>query len=406
MRLTTLLLLLLFSINSFSQFGSLKKFVTDKTKKTVTEKSEEHVEKQADKAMNKASLELDTAFADLEAWEDEQFGFVELEIDKRYVNSSDIMWQNLRFVTGEEISYYDRPFNYEKKHKQPVHWNIGSDNKGQVEISDYGIGKVIAAAGPGIISPKIESNAKDYLSNSFTVEFDFLMQLNPYSKPINLYLYDKITQDANGLIDPIIITTTSITYKDSVAKYPSLVDSESAMGNWYRVSLSFDEGLMKVYLNEREMIVYEDKTINPTGVCLDYNAVPPINLKTFVVAQNPKTIYDQLMEKDKYVSLNIDYDIETERLSGISLSDLSKVAVILIKNPEMKMDVEVYFSKVSNNNETEFIGKEKTKMVNDMLISMGVEEDQITTKYKGKIMASEINPKSRLSEAVVFKVKK
>ncbi|MCK5847389.1 MAG: hypothetical protein KAG84_08115 [Bacteroidales bacterium] len=405
MKIITIVLLLLFSLNSFSQFGSLKKFVTNKTKKTVTKKSEEHVEKQADKAINTAAIHLDTAFAELEAWEDEQFGFVKIKVDENFINPSEIMWQKLRFVTGEDMVYYDRPFNYEKKHKNPKHWNIDPDNKGTVEISDYGVGRMISCAGPGIISPKMKNNSEDYLSDNFTIEFDFLIQLNPFSKPIKLFLYDKVSQKGEGLSQPITISTTSVQYRDSIAKYPALMDNENMTGNWYRLSLSFNNGLMKVFLNEKEMVTYKDAGLNPTGMSLDYNAVPPINIKNLVIAQNPKTIYAQLQDQGKFTSLNIDYDIETERLTGISLSDLSKIAVILIKNPEMKMDIDVYFSKISDHEGTKELGQNKTKYINDILVSMGIEQEQINTVYKGKIMASEINPKSKLSEAVIFSMK-
>jgi hypothetical protein len=47
----------------------------------------------------------------------------------------------------------------------------------------------------------------------------------------------------------------------------------------------------------------------------------------------------------------------------------------------------------------------KTDAVSQTLISMGVDEGQITTKFKGSILSSEINPKNYLSEAVVFRKK-
>ncbi|OYT11862.1 MAG: hypothetical protein B6I18_02710 [Bacteroidetes bacterium 4572_112] len=177
---------------------------------------------------------------------------------------------------------------------------------------------------------------------------------------------------------------------------------DNGMANWYRISISFDEGLLKVYMNEREMIVYNDKDLNPTGVTLDYYAVPPLSIKSFLISGAPKTIYDQIREEGKFTSYNIDYNIHTSKLPGISLSELTKIAAILIKNPDMKMDIDVYFSHMKREDENNDYGAGKTEAVKRSLIAMGVEEEQINVVYKGSIISSEINPKNRFSEAVVF----
>ena len=396
MRTFTLLLLMGISMNMFGQFG-LDRMLKKATKKHVNKQVDKHEEN----AKRAAVAEVDKQFVKLEAWEDEQLGFIPVYIDENFMEPSDIQWQRLKFASGENVIFYDKPFNFEKKRSQPTFWDLDPKYGKNVSVEELDMGKAVLAAGPGYMTPKMDNASEDYLPNKFTLEFDYMMMITPKSKPIKLYFYAKGSQSAEGF-EPIIINQREVWYRDSVSSYPLLAAQDNGMANWYRISISFDEGLLKVYMNEREMIVYNDKDLNPTGVTLDYYAVPPLSIKSFLISGAPKTIYDQIREEGKFTSYNIDYNIHTSKLPGISLSELTKIAAILIKNPDMKMDIDVYFSHMKREDENNDYGAGKTEAVKRSLIAMGVEEEQINVVYKGSIISSEINPKNRFSEAVVF----
>ena len=396
MKIISLVFLMSISMNMFGQFG-LNKMFEKAAKKHVNKQVDKH-EENAKKA---AVYEIDQQFVKLEAWEDEQLGFIPVYVDENFMEPSDIQWQRLKFATGEKVIFYDKPFNFEKKRTQPTFWNLDPKYGKNVSVEELDMGKSVLAAGPGYMTPKMDNSSEDYLPNKFTLEFDYMMMITPKSKPINLYFYAKGSQSEVGF-EPIIINQREVKYRDSVATYPFLAAQDNGMANWYRISVSFDEGLLKVYMNEREMIVFNEKDLNPTGITIDYYAVPPLSIKSFLISGAPKTIYDQIREEGEFTSYNIDYNINTNKLPGISLSELTKIAAILIKNPDMKMDVDVYFSHMKREDENNEYGAGKTEAVKHSLIAMGVVEDQINVVYKGSIISSEINPKNRLSEAVVF----
>ena len=397
----------LITVNSFGQFGIQNK-IKNHYKHKGEEIGNEHAKKAEDEGMKHAEdaeeeglKHAEDGINKLEAWSDPYYGEVEMFVDNNLIEASDVQWQKLAFVRGEDLIFYDKPFNYENKRNEPSKWLFDKKSNGEVNVDELDQGKSILVAGKGYLSPKVENPGEDYLPENFTFEFDFMMPVTPYAKPISVYFYGIETK--NSEIQPIVINKNIVSYKDSLSRYPVMALDDNGMSNWYRLSVSFNKGLINVYLNERKMITYQDD-INPTGITIDYYAITPVFFKNFILAKDQKPIVDQINDGE-YTSYNIDYLIYKEKLSGVSIAELSQVAVVLIKNPEMKLDIDVYFSQSKKEKENKEYGKLKTEAVSKTLLSMGVAEDQITTNFKGNIISSEINPKNRLSEAVVFKKK-
>ena len=393
-KLLFLITVTLISVNSFAQFG-----IQNKVKNHYKQQGKEIGKEHANKAEQEGLKHAEEGVNKLEAWEDPYYGEVEMFVDNNLIESSDVQWQKLSFVKGETLIFYDKPFNYEDKREEPTNWLFDKKSSGEVNVDDLDQGKSLLVGGEGYLSPKVENPGEDYLPDNFTLEFDFMMPVTPYSKPISVYFYGIETK--NNSFQPIQINKNIVSYKDSLSRYPVMALDDNGMSNWYRLSVSFNEGLVNVYLNERKMITYKD-SINPTGITIDYFAITPVFFKNFMLAKNQKPIIDQINDGE-YVSYNIDYLMYKEKLSGVSISELSKIAVVLIKNPDMMMDIDVYFSQSKKEKENKEYCKLKADAVSQTLISMGVDEGQITSNVKGSIISSEINPKNRLSEAVVFK---
>ena len=404
-KLLLVVVVALISVNSYSQFGiqnKIKNHYKQKGKdigKEHAKKAEDEGMKHAEDAEQEGMKHAMEGVNKLEAWSDPYYGEVEMFVDNNLIEASDVQWQKLAFVRGKDLIFYDKPFNYENKRKEPSKWLFDKKSNGEVNVDELDQGKSILVAGKGYLSPKVENPGEDYLPDNFTFEFDFMMPVTPYAKPISVYFYGIETK--NSEFQPIVINKNIVSYKDSLSRYPVMALDDNGLPNWYRLSVSFDKGLINVYLNERKMITYQDD-INPTGITIDYYAITPVFFKNFILAKDQKPVVDQINDGE-YISFNIDYLINDSKLSGTSLAELSKVAVVLIKNPEMKLDIDVYFSQSKKEKENKEYGMMKTDAISQTLISMGVDEGQIMTKFKGSIISSDINPKNYLSEAVVFK---
>jgi len=175
------------------------------------------------------------------------------------------------------------------------------------------------------------------------------------------------------------------------------------MDHWYRFSVSFDNGLIKIFLNERLLITYQDD-VNPTGISLDYMAYTPYFLKNFIIATNSEPIEDQL-NAGEYTSYNIDYVSYKEKLSGRSISELAPIANMLKADPNMSLDIDVYFSQRVKKKENAKYGKEKTEAIKEALVSMGASENQVSTNYKGYIESASGSSDNINSEVVIFRKK-
>ncbi len=403
-----LILLLAVSINTFGQFGgSIERHFRKKTEKKFKDKGEEKaqegIDKGVDAAFNEADKGIDAAAKEEQKfydWADEEFADEAVFVDENLIDANNIQWQRLKFVTGKDIIFYDKPFNYEKEDKAPSNWII--QYRSSTEISDFDQGRMIITAGEGFLTPKVENIKEDYLPSHFTFEFDFMMPISPFSKPMNINFYAKNQQSKKGFW-PIKINKNMVTYKDSTRHYPVMYLDEDGMDHWYRFSLSYDNGLIKIYLNERLMITYKDD-IEPTGISIDYTAYTPIFFKNFIIATNIQSIDEQL-NSGEYTSYNIDYVSYKELLSGRSITELAPIANILNANPEMKIEAEVYFSQHEKKKDNDKDGKKKAADIKTALVSMGASDDQITATYKGSIESSANNLDNKKSEMVVFRKK-
>jgi hypothetical protein len=397
------IIIILFSLNysAFAQFGSIHRRALNETRKHVKQNATKIAEEETREVREEGLQAAEEGVEALETWYDPYYGEVKMFVDENLIEETDIHWQQLQFVAGKDIIFYDKPFNYEARSKHPAMWHIDEESRGAVQIDELDQGEALLLSGPGYISPKFKGSDGDYLPDNFTLSFDFMMPVTPYAKPMYVNFYG--IENKNLELAAIKINKNFVTYRDSSSRYPVMAYDENGMYNWYRISVEYNKGILNVYMNERKMISYKED-FNPTGITITYDAITPIFLHNFMLAKNRESIHDQLAS-GTYTSYNIDYIMNKSKLSGPSIAELSKIALELIKNPEMKLEADVYFSQSKKEKENEEYGKQKAEAIKKILISMGANEDQISTTYKGFILSSKDNPKNYLSEAVIFRTR-
>jgi len=395
----TTILFILFALSSYGQWGlgNIQKAVEHKTKQHFENEGEAIGEKHAEKGLQAA----DDGVNKLVAWEDEQLADEKTFIDTNFIEASDIQWKRLWFVSGKEVVFYDKPFNFEEKKGVPSNWYAMEGSEKNIQVDRLDQGKSILVGGKGYLTPKVENASSDYLSDNFTVEFDFMMPIIPFGKPFSILFYAKDKQQENE-IAPIKINQNKIWYNDSSGYYPLMAnDEDNGVSNWYHLSISYNKGIMQIFLNEKLMIAYEEE-INPTGITIDYFAISPIFFKNFLIANNQEPIIDQI-NSGTYTTYDIDYIAYKNKLSGLSGSILSKVAKQLTDNPDLKLDIDVYFSQFDKADENKKFGEAKTTAIAKSLLAMGVNITQINISYKGSIEQTKGNSENYKSEAVYFR---
>jgi len=406
-RLFTIIVLLGFTFNLQAQFGRISNRVMHNAQRHAENKAVDYGTKQANKGVDKGFEEAEKGINKLVDWEDEEFSDEMEYLDTTLIDASSIQWARLTFATGQDLIFYDKPFSFDKKHKEPFYWIWDKSTNGKVQIDDVNQGYAIVASAETHLTPKVKDPKKDYLPDNFTFEFEFVMPVSPISKPIKIQWYAMGEQEDKGY-EPIFINRNKINYKDSSNTYPVVLDNTTNFEDWYRVSVRHQDDTTRIYFNERLMIIYPEKeSFNPTGISLDFFAYTPILLKSFIIASNPKPIEEQLLN-GKYTSYKIDYLRSTNRLTGVSMSELVRIARVLIENPDKKVDVDVYFSheqKKTEVKENDAYCEQKAKLIKETLVSMGVDEKQLNVTPKGYIIPSDFNPKNSLSEAVIFTLK-
>jgi hypothetical protein len=395
------IIILSHSLQIFAQWGSIQRAVEQKTERHFRKKGEAIGEKHAQEGINKGAEAAIEGIDKLTQWEDEQLADEKTFIDTNFIEYSEIQWQKLRFVPGNKIIFFDKPFPYEKDETEPENFFLKQKSRGKTQIIHIDEGSAIVVSADGYLIPKINNPEKDYLPDNFTIEFDFNTTITPFSKPIYLFLFDKEHQNGTGL-KPIIINRNKVTYNDKKGIYPVADNDENGMSSWFHFAMSFNKGLIQVFLNERLMFATIDSTINPTGMSLEYMAYAPIMFKNIMISSgNQKPLIERL-NNGKLISYHIDYNTGKQKLDGISVSLLSKIAKILNENPDIKLDIEVYFSQFDNEKENKKYGLEKAGAIDKVLTAMNVNPEQITVNYKGSYKTSSGDINNKISESVIF----
>ena len=403
-KLLTLTLLISIGFAGFAQWGSIQRAVERKTESHFRKKGEDIGKKHAEEGINKGAEAAVEGIDKLVEWEDEQLADEETFIDTNFIEADEIQWQILRFVPGDEIIFYDRPFNYEKDGDEPKNFFLKKKTRGKAQVVKTDWGNTIIVSADGYLIPKVPNPEKDYLPDNFTVEFDFSTTITPFSKPMYLFLFDKEHQNGDGL-KPIIINRNKVTYNGTSRTYPVVDNDENGMSPWFHFSMSFNKGIMQIYLNERLMISTVDSTINPTGITLEYMAYAPLMFKNFKITTGNQYPLKERLAKGEIVSYDIDYNADRKKLDGISISLLSKISKILKENKDMKMDIEVYYSQKEKEKDNKKYGLEKAGAIDHVLTAMGVDSKQINVYYKGSYNTSAGDENNKKAESVIFKKK-
>jgi hypothetical protein len=326
------------------------------------------------------------------------------------VSSPEKKWSKYDFVPGTVILFDDN-LRDEENGEFPSRWDLIS---GRVETVEFdGKNSISFFTAYSKIIPYIKDRDKDYLPESFTVEFDAWFEKNEYTT-YQVWLWDVKNQKSLP-VDPINISGNEVGFSSFKDFYPGTDyawNNESSF--WRHVAIAFNKRSLKVYLDDTRIINVPNVEVNPSGItiaCDGFNTAGVKGINRIItnvrIAEGGPRLYDKFLTDGKIVATGIKFETNKATLKPESMGVINRIYKIMKDHPDLKFSVEGHTDNVGNEDFNMKLSLARAETVRDKLISMGIASDRFTVKGFGETVptASNDTPEGRANNRRVEFVK-
>ncbi len=319
-------------------------------------------------------------------------------------------WAKYDFVPGTVILFDDN-LKDEENGEFPSRWDLV---KGRVEVVEFDGNNAICLFGAeSKIIPYIKNRDKDYLPESFTIEFDAWFEKNEYAE-YPVWFWDVKNQDALDL-KPIIISANTVRTGDFKDFYPGK-DYEWNLKSsfWRHVAIAFNRRSLKVYLDDTRIINVPNIEVNPSGFTIGCDGFGTVGVKginriitNIKIAEGGPRLYDKFLTDGKIVATGIKFETNKATLKPESMGVINKIYKIMKGHPDLKFSVEGHTDNVGDEDFNMKLSLKRAETVRDKLISMGIASDRFSVKGFGETVPATSNdtPEGRANNRRVEFVK-
>ncbi len=303
-------------------------------------------------------------------------------------NESDaplLVWAAFDFVPGDVIIFEDN-LEGERNGEFPSKWDLVA---GTVENAQFGDDNVIffrrVTTRQGIV-PLIKDSPADYLPDAFTIEFDAYFEAGVHNQTYHVDFHDMKIHRRN--MPELRIYVNKAVFDKTEGSYPGVrrthIDDET---KWRRVSISFNQRALKVYLDEARLINIPNITDNPTGVTIRGNN-PQGNRQAFVknvrIAKGAVPLYDKFLTDGKIITNGIRFDVNKACIRPESMGVINEIVQLMNEHPELRFSVEGHTDSDGSAEHNQHLSELRAEAVMKQMAAMGIATDRMTSTGHGQ----------------------
>lgn len=289
------------------------------------------------------------------------------------------------FVPGDEIMFEDDLVG-EQMGEFPSKWDLMSGN---AEIASVDGKKVINLTDQSTEIMPLMKDPKNYLTEAFTLEFDFLGGSD--EKQIYCaYIIHLKNMDGNDVAQITIDgTATGRIYTWWMTPNEDQREQNAAAPvkeeEWNHVALSFNKRALKVYLNGNRLVNipncarpqnftiqrshWDDHRNMMTNIRLCKGAVP---------------LYNRLTTDGKIITYAITFDIGKANIKPESMTEINRIAQLMKDNGDLKFEVQGHTDNTGTVAGNQKLSEQRAQAIVNKLVEMGIEANRLSAKGMGQ----------------------
>ena len=289
-------------------------------------------------------------------------------------------YQNYDFRAGDKIIFEDN-FATDQDGEFPAHWDLLN---GQGVVNKIaGIPAFLLTDGNyGRIKPYMKTDS--YLTDNFSIEFDYYMGHDAYG--IKLFLYDKDGGEAD-----IAFNADGIEYnatdKNLTGSLPTEMQYDNFFDRWHHVSIAYKADQLKVYMDQYRTLTVPHCNFAPSRFeCGGIGSVEsPIIFTNLKIADGASmNMLDKLLTDGKFVTHGIHFDVNKATLKPESMGVISDMVKFMQAHPDLKLEIDGHTDNDGDDASNMKLSQARAESVKTAMAAAGIDAARLTTKGFGE----------------------
>ena len=289
------------------------------------------------------------------------------------------------FVPGDEIMFEDDLVG-EQMGEFPSKWDL---LEGNAEIASVNGKTVISLTDISTEIMPLMENQKNYLTEAFTLEFDFLGGSDEKSIYCDYIIHLKNIEGEDVATINLNGTASGWAYTSWITASGEQRENRSAAPakeeGWNHAALSFNKRALKVYLNGSRIVnipncarpqyftlqrsYWEDQRNLMTNVRLCKGAVP---------------LYNRLITDGKIITYAITFDIGKANIKPESMTEINRIAQLMKDNGDLKFEVQGHTDNTGTVAGNQKLSEQRAQAIVNKLVEMGIAANRLSAKGMGQ----------------------
>jgi len=289
------------------------------------------------------------------------------------------------FVPGDEIMFEDDVVG-EQMGEFPSKWDLLNGN---AEIAAVDGKTVINLTDESTEIMPLMKNPKNYLTEAFTLEFDFLGGNDEKQIYGDYIIHLKNIEGEDVATINLNSTASGQTYVSWITAAgeqrelhaPAPAKDEE----WNHVALSFNKRALKVYLNGNRLVNIPS-CARPQFFTLQRSYwADHRNLMTNVrLCKGAVPLYNRLMTDGKIITYAIIFDIGKANIKPESMTEINRIAQLMKDNADLKFEVQGHTDNTGTVAGNQKLSEQRAQAIVNKLVEMGIAANRLSAKGMGQ----------------------
>ena len=394
---STVTILTVFFIFSFSSFTLAQFDLGKKIKKKIEKKAESEVDKTIDKGVDEAvdavknsgnekdkekdikdkSVEKSTNESNTERSSDEQEENQELKI-----------WSKYDFIAGDKVIFEDNLMG-EESGEFPSRWDLTSGSAQNASLGDDNVIQFVHSR--TIVLPLM--NKKNFLPDVFTIEFDVFFEelATKRTEQYQLRFFEGASPTARGnrknrVIEIAWNKVKMGNFGGDISDFRE--ERENWQAKWKHIAVSFNVRSLKLYMDQERILNIPRVGFKPSmfsiGGQFDERFIKICAIKNIRVNEGGKKLYDRIVSEGKFITHGILFDVNKSTIRGESMGTINEIVKLMKEHSDLKFSVEGHTDSDGEESFNQKLSVERAMAVKTALVEGGIEPSRLETKGWGE----------------------